>query len=100
MTQVPSRIQVGSKYDPCATSAVLPTAEDRLGISLAYFCQLPTASVTHFLVKLALAAPANFFSAADFSHVAFASVSHFFMKLVIAAPASFLVPASILQESA
>jgi len=52
------------------------------------------------LVKLSFAAPANFFSAADFAHVAFASVSHFFIKLVIAAPASFLLPASTLQESA
>jgi hypothetical protein len=29
--------------------------------------QLPTASVTHFFVKLVLAAPASFFSAADIS---------------------------------
>lgn len=44
----------------------------------------------HFFVKLALAAPANFLSAAAASQLAFASVSHFFMKLVFAAPASFL----------
>src|SRR5581483_7425340 len=62
--------------------------------------QLPTASLTHFFVKLSFAAPASFFSAADLSHVAFASVSHFFMKLVIAAPASFFSPASTLHEAA
>jgi len=62
--------------------------------------QLPTASVTHFFVKLVFAAPANFFSAAALSQDAAASVWHFFIKLVIAAPASFLLPASTLQESA
>src|SRR6266702_3158113 len=59
--------------------------------------QLPTASVTHFLVKLVLAAPLSFLSAADVSHVVAASVSHFFMKLVSAAPASFLSVACDLQ---
>src|SRR6187399_1297696 len=64
----------------------------------------------HFLVKLVLAAPASFFSAALASHAAIvlgASVSHFLTKLVLAAPASFfsaalasqaavtLVPASV-----
>jgi hypothetical protein len=48
------------------------------------------ASETHFFVKLVLAAPANFLSAAVASQLALASVSHFFMKLVFAAPASFL----------
>src|SRR6476659_280662 len=46
----------------------------------------------HFLVKLVLAAPASFFSAALASHaaiVAGASDSHFLTKLVFAAPASF-----------
>ena len=49
------------------------------------------ASATHFLVKLVLAAPASFFSAALASHAAVvsASVSHFLTKLVLAAPASF-----------
>src|SRR3954463_15041514 len=44
----------------------------------------------HFFVKLFLAAPANFLSAAAASQVALASASHFFIKLVFAAPASFL----------
>jgi len=35
--------------------------------------QLPTASLTHFLVKLVLAAPASFFSAAWLAQVALAS---------------------------
>src|SRR5436190_22766951 len=51
------------------------------------------ASAMHFLVKLVLAAPASFFSAALASHAAIvlgASVSHFLTKLVLAAPASFL----------
>src|SRR6187397_546512 len=46
----------------------------------------------HFLVKLVLAAPDSFFSAALASHAAIvdgASVSHFLTKLVFAAPASF-----------
>ena len=53
--------------------------------------QLPTASVTHFSVKLVFAAPASFFSAACLSQPAVASVSHFFMKLVFAAPAELLL---------
>src|SRR5262245_34215639 len=59
--------------------------------------QPPTASVTHFLVKLALAAPASFLSAAEISHAFCASVSHFFMKLLRAAPASFFSEACALQ---
>jgi hypothetical protein len=59
--------------------------------------QLPTASETHFLVKLALAAPASFFAAAEASQDFLASVSHFFMKLVLAAPASFFWLADTLQ---
>src|SRR5690349_3008431 len=59
--------------------------------------QLPTASVTHFLVKLVFAAPASFFSAACLSQPAAASVSHFFMKLVFAAPASFFSVDCMLQ---
>src|SRR5882672_9808805 len=59
--------------------------------------QVPTASVTHFLVKLVFAAPASFFSAACASQVALASVSHFFMKLFLAAPASFFSPDCALQ---
>src|SRR5262249_8178119 len=52
--------------------------------------QVPTASRTHFLVKLALAAPASFFSDASDVQVVVASFSHFVMKLLSAAPASFL----------
>lgn len=62
--------------------------------------QPPTASFTHFVVKLVFAAPPNFFSAAALSQDVAASVSHFFIKLFIAAPASFLFPASILHDSA
>src|SRR6266851_702829 len=51
----------------------------------------------HFLVKLVLAAPLSFLSAADASHAAWVSVSHFFMKLLSAAPASFLSVACDLQ---
>jgi len=39
---------------------------------------LPTASVTHFLVKLFLAAPASFFSVAEVLQDFLASLSHFF----------------------
>ena len=59
--------------------------------------QPPVASLMHFLVKLFLAAPASFLSAACASHVAVAvakaaaaSFSHFCTKLFLAAPASFL----------
>src|SRR5450755_2164032 len=59
------------------------------------------ASATHLLVKLVLAAPASFFSAALASQAAMASppasASHFFMKLVLAAPASFLSAALAAQ---
>ena len=51
---------------------------------------MPVASFTHFLVKLSLAAPESFLSAACVSHIDAASDSHFFMKLLNAAPASFL----------
>jgi hypothetical protein len=55
----------------------------------------------HFLVKLALAAPANFFSAAAASQVAAAaSLSHFFMKLFSAAPCSFFSVARAAQSGA
>ena len=50
---------------------------------------MPVASFTHFLVKLSLAAPESFLSAAFVSHIDAASDSHFFMKLSGAAPASF-----------
>jgi len=53
--------------------------------------------VTHFFVKLVLAAPANFFSFAEVSQVAFASRSHLVMKLFWAAPASFFSSAWALQ---
>src|SRR5215813_4013783 len=59
--------------------------------------QLPTASLTHFLVKLTFAAPASLRSPAALSQAVAASVSHFFMKLVSAAPASFLSVACALQ---
>src|SRR5262245_38572623 len=59
--------------------------------------QVPTASPTHFLVKLVLAAPASFLSPAWTSQAFAASVWHFFMKLVSAAPASFLSVACPLQ---
>jgi hypothetical protein len=59
--------------------------------------QLPTASPTHFLVKLFFAAPASFLPAASVSQIFCASPSHFYMKLVRAAPASFLSVACTLQ---
>lgn len=59
--------------------------------------EAPTASFTHFLVKLFLAAPASFFSAAAASQLAAASFSHFFMKLLLAAPASFFSAAFAAQ---
>ena len=59
------------------------------------------ASLTHFFVKLARAAPASFFSvAARVQDDVAASRSHFFMKLVRAAPASFFSAAVPLQLSA
>ena len=58
---------------------------------------VPTASETHFLVKLLLAAPASFLSFADASHVVSASFSHFLVKLVSAAPASFFSAACALH---
>src|SRR4029079_7149008 len=57
-------------------------------------------SVTHFLVKLVLAAPFSFWSFAEASQVLPASLWHFFMKLFSAAPASFLSVAWLLQVSA
>src|SRR5215472_11606310 len=59
--------------------------------------QVPTASFTHFLVKLVLAAPASFFSAAWVAQEVVASFSHFVMKLLSAAPASFLSAAWLLH---
>lgn len=59
--------------------------------------QLPTASDTHFLEKLVLAAPASFLEVAVLVQAAEASASHFFMNDLRAAPASFLVVASDLQ---
>lgn len=66
----------------------------RFCLSLVYE---PTRSVTHFLVKLVLAAPDSFCVVAELSQAAVASVSHFFMKLERAAPASFLSVACALQ---
>jgi hypothetical protein len=51
-------------------------------------------------VKLVLAAPTSFLSAASLSQAAVASVSHFFMKLVCAAPASFFSADCALQLAA
>jgi hypothetical protein len=48
--------------------------------------QVPTESLTHLLVKLVLAAPFSFLSAACVSHEVFMSLSHFVMKLDFAAP--------------
>jgi hypothetical protein len=58
---------------------------------------VPTASETHFFVKLAFAAPASFFSAAAVLQAFAASASHFFKKLVCAAPANFFSAACALQ---
>src|SRR4051812_17279859 len=69
----------------------------RYGAAAAGGIYVPTASVTRFLVKLVLAAPASFFSAACASQADLASVSHFFMKLFLAAPASFFSPDWVLQ---
>src|SRR5580765_2404511 len=59
----------------------------------------------HFFVKLVLAAPASFFSAAWASQAAPAffateSSTHFFVKLVLAAPASFFSAAWASQVAA
>src|SRR5262249_45531755 len=62
--------------------------------------QLPTASPTHFLVKLVFAAPASFLSDAEASQDAWASFWHFVMKLFSAAPASFFAPAWSLHVAA
>ncbi len=69
--------------------------------------QPPVASLTHFFVKLFLAAPASFFSVACASHVelaaaraAAASFSHFWTKLFLAAPASFFSVACASQVAA
>src|SRR5690242_11613000 len=51
----------------------------------------------HFFVKLVLAAPASFFSAALASHAVLASPSHFLTKLFLAAPASFFSAAIAVQ---
>jgi hypothetical protein len=57
----------------------------------------PTASVTHVLVKLDLAAAASFLSAADLVHAVDASFWHLVMNDLSAAPASFLSVACALQ---
>src|SRR5262249_34878485 len=57
----------------------------------------PTASVTHFLVKLVFAAPESFLPEACLSQALFASFSHLVMKLFCAAPESFLSADCILQ---
>src|SRR5262249_32148111 len=59
--------------------------------------QVPVASFTHFVVKLSLAAPESFLSAAALLHDAVASDAHFVMKLLSAAPASFFSSARSLQ---
>ena len=77
-----------SKLPAAAKAFINPVLSDRY---------VPTASETHFLVKLLLAAPASFLSFADASHVVSASFSHFSVKLVSAAPASFFSAACALQ---
>src|SRR5689334_3955950 len=73
-----------SNYEPLGGPGATP---------LTIYLTAAVASVTHFLTKLFLAAPANFLSAACPSHVlvaaSAASLSHFLMKLVFAAPDSF-----------
>src|SRR5262249_16076489 len=59
--------------------------------------QPPTASPTHFLTWLVLAAPLSFFSAADLLQAAEASFSHFVMNDFSAATASFFCSAWALQ---
>jgi len=49
-------------------------------------------------MKLSLAAPASFLSAAALSQAAFASLAHFLRKLSLAAPASFLSDAWAAQD--
>jgi hypothetical protein len=77
-----------SKLPAAAKAFINPVLSDRY---------VPTASETHFLVKLLLAAPASFLSFADASHVVSASFSHFLVKLVSAAPASFFSASCALQ---
>ena len=60
-------------------------------------CASPTASLTHFLMWLFLAAPASLRSAAEASHWAVASFSHFFRNEFLAAPASFFSAAAAVQ---
>lgn len=76
---------------------------DRGAQACSPYCPLgfAVASLTHFLVKLALAAPANFFSTAAASQDrAAASLSHFFMKLFSAEPRSFFSVALAAQSGA
>jgi hypothetical protein len=70
---------------------------------------LSPASAIHFFSKLALAAPASFFSAEAFSQAAAglgaaamppASARHFFSKLALAAPASFFSAEAFSQAAA
>src|SRR5579871_6654781 len=89
-TKVESRCSGDMNFRPNICSSKCSRRERR---------QVPTASVTHFLMKLVLAAPFSFWSLALPSHVLAASLWHFFMKLVIAAPASFLSDAMLLQVS-
>ena len=58
---------------------------------------MPAASLTHLVVKLSLAAPESFLSAAALSHDAVASDARFVIKLLSAAPASFFSSARSLQ---
>ncbi len=60
----------------------------------------PTASFTHFVVKLVCAAPWSFLSAAWVVQAAVASFWHLVRKLVGAAPASFFASALATQVSA
>ena len=58
--------------------------------------QVPVASLTHFVVKLSLAAPESFLSAAALLHDAVASDAHFVMKLL---SASFALRGVLLRRN-
>jgi hypothetical protein len=81
----------GNKKGGCTASAL------RKHSNRESWDQVPTASDTHFLTLLVLAAPASFLSEAVFEHAVLASFWHFVMKLLSAAPASFLSVAWALQ---
>jgi hypothetical protein len=85
------QVKDGTHHVPSLLAAIRQVSRQRPG-------QVPTASLTHFLVKLVLAAPASFFSEAWAVQVAVASFWHFVMKLLSAAPARFLSVAWALHD--